>query len=58
MTRVSRYDHFSSIFHGGAGHGSWLLIPDLLCDLLTHSPTVAIRLTIGLCLSAAADSLR
>ena len=41
MTRVSRYDHFSSTFHVGAGHGSWLLIPHSLCDSITHSPTVA-----------------
>ena len=36
-----RYDHCSSTFHVGAGHASWLLIPDSLCDSLTNSPTVA-----------------
>ena len=45
MTRVSRYDHCSSTFHVGAGHRSWILIPDSLCDSLTHSPTVASRLS-------------
>ena len=26
------------------GHGPWLLIPELLCDSLTHSRSVVMRL--------------
>ena len=37
MTRVSRYDHCSSTFQVGAGHGPWLLISDSVCDSLTYS---------------------